>query len=191
KIKMEKIEYTFVRSKRKTIGITVKADQTVILKAPLRCSQKRAEEFLLKNLDWIEKTRLRLKSKQPPNTQPFFTPEELKQYKIKARKEIIPMVDFFADRMGVDYNRIAIRAQKSRWGSCSSGSNLNFNCLLVLLPHNVQRYVVIHELCHLRHMNHSTAFWNEVAVYCPTYKEDRKQLKKEGGPLIARIPDKK
>ncbi|MBP5249914.1 MAG: M48 family metallopeptidase, partial [Lachnospiraceae bacterium] len=97
-------------------------------------------------------------------------------------------VEEIAGEMGVDPGRIAIRAQRTRWGSCSSKGNLNFNCLLVLLPENVQRYVVVHELCHLRELNHSKRFWASVARYQPTYLADRKQLKREGAPLIARLP---
>lgn len=90
-------------------------------------------------------------------------------------------------QIGVSYGTITVRAQKTRWGSCSAKGNLNFNCLLVLLPENVQRYVVVHELCHRREMNHSQAFWREVAMYCPTYREDRKQLRAMGSELMEKI----
>ena len=86
--------------------------------------------------------------------------------------------------MGVKYGRITVRRQKTRWGSCSSKGNLNFNCLLMLCPDFVVDYVVVHELCHLKQMNHSERFWAEVERVLPQYKEARKWLK-ENGNIIA------
>ena len=86
------------------------------------------------------------------------------------------------------YSRITIRSQKTRWGGCSAKGNLNFNCLLMLMPQEVRDYVVIHELCHRREMNHSAAFWTEVERYCPDYRLHRKWLKDNGAALIGRLP---
>ena len=182
------MEYVFIRSKRKTIGITVESDGTVVLRAPLYCSRRRAEEFLLLKRDWIERAQKKMLERRAMAQADPFTKEELHALALRARKIIPPMVEELAGEMGVDPGRIAIRAQRTRWGSCSSKGNLNFNCLLVLLPENVQRYVVVHELCHLWELNHSKRFWALVSRYQPTYIADRKQLKKDGAPLIARLP---
>ena len=109
-------------------------------------------------------------------------------FKATAKKSLPGIVRALAAEMGVTYGNVTVRAQKTRWGSCSSKGNLNFNCLLVLLPENVVKYVVVHELAHRRHMNHGAAFWREVEKYQPTYREDRARLKKEGGRLIERLP---
>ena len=93
--------------------------------------------------------------------------------------------------LGVDYGRIAIRNQVSRWGRCSSKGNLNFNCLLMLCPPEVVDYVVVHELCHRRHMDHSVAFWGEVERVLPDYKARRAWLKERGGVLIQRMRNMK
>lgn len=96
----------------------------------------------------------------------------------KAREVIARRTAYFADVMGVDYGRITIREQKTRWGSCSSAGNLNFNWKLILLPPEVLDYVVVHELAHRREMNHSENFWKIVEQVLPDYKECRKMLRK-------------
>ncbi len=102
----------------------------------------------------------------------------------KAREIISSSVSYWSSRMGVRYGRIAIREQKTRWGSCSEKGNLNFNWRLVLAPPEIRDYVVIHELSHLAHLNHSREFWNKVAEFCPEYKTRRRWLKENGHTLI-------
>ena len=187
------MEYTFVRSNRKTIGIQIKPDGSVILRAPKRCSKAYAEQVLYEKLDWIEKTKKRLAAKEKENAntpvpKPF-TAAELAEMRTDAAKVIPSLVRKVSAEMGVTYGKITIRAQKTRWGSCSSKGNMNFNCLLMKMPENVIRYVVVHELAHRKHMNHSTAFWNEVARYQPTYKKDKKALRAAGNELIKRLPN--
>ena len=101
---------------------------------------------------------------------------------------VIPKrVEYFAEKIPVTYGRITIRNQKTRWGSCSGKGNLNFNCLLMLAPPEVLDYVVVHELCHRKEMNHSERFWREVENILPDYRERKKWLKENGGRLIARM----
>ena len=90
--------------------------------------------------------------------------------------------------MGISYGRITVRSQQSRWGSCSAQGNLNFNCLLMLCPEQIRDYVVIHELCHRRQLNHSSVFWAEVEAACPDFRLHRQWLKEHGAALIARLP---
>ena len=102
--------------------------------------------------------------------------------------EYIPKrVEYFAPKIGVRYGRITIRNQKSRWGSCSSKGNLNFNCLLMLTPPEIIDYVVVHELCHRKEMNHSFQFWALVEKVLPDYRERRKWLDENGGVIIGRM----
>ena len=105
----------------------------------------------------------------------------------KAAEVLPEKVSRFAQQLGVSYGRITIRSQRTRWGSCSAKGNLNFNCLLMLCPEEVQDYVVIHELCHRKEMNHSTVFWAEVERHCPDYRVHRKWLKDNGASLISRL----
>lgn len=104
--------------------------------------------------------------------------DDYKKNKIQARKIIKAKLDHFAQIYDFSYNRIFIRNQKSRWGSCSAKKNLNFNYRLIFLEPDLLDYVLIHELCHLKEMNHSKKFWQLLAGIIPDYKERRKRLKK-------------
>ncbi len=108
-------------------------------------------------------------------------------YRIQASRLLRQRADELAPRLGVSFNRFLIRGQKTRWGSCSNKRNLSFNWKLILAPQPVIDYVVIHELAHLREMNHSKAFWQLVAQYCPDW-QGRKQWLKDHEAELAVLP---
>ena len=101
-------------------------------------------------------------------------------YDKQAKAVISKRVRYFAERMGESYGKITIKNQQKRWGSCSSARNLNFNRRLIMAPQEVLDYVVVHELCHLRQMNHSKEFWQEVEMVLPDYKMHKKRLETIG-----------
>ncbi|MDH5596628.1 MAG: M48 family metallopeptidase [Candidatus Peregrinibacteria bacterium] len=98
-------------------------------------------------------------------------------YKAKAAEVIHDRLQFFNEYYGLEYRQVTFRNQKTRWGSCSSNRNLNFNWRLIMAPIEVIDYVVVHELCHLRYMNHSAAFWRLVGEKITDHKERKKWLK--------------
>lgn len=100
------------------------------------------------------------------------------QHKKIAEKAIKDKVLFFAGLYGVPVKRVAIRNQRTRWGSCSKLGNLNFNYKIIFLPDNLMNMVIVHEICHLLEFNHSQRFWNHVARVFPNYRELTKQLRK-------------
>lgn len=102
-------------------------------------------------------------------------------YRKYARETLQRKAAFYSTRMQTDYKRITIKEQKTRWGSCSSKGNLNFNWKLVMMPEAIIDYVVVHELAHRKHMDHSSSFWKEVEKVLPDYRERRNWLKKNGG----------
>jgi len=108
-------------------------------------------------------------------------------YRTEAAKLINEKADKLSSQMGISYERIAIRGQKTRWGSCSRKKNLSFNWKLIMAPEPVIEYVVIHELTHLKEMNHSKRFWELLAKYCPGWREHKKWLKQHEADLTARL----
>jgi len=184
------MKVTVQRSNRKTIGIEINTDMSVTVKAPLYLSDKDIDKILLEKEAWIRRTRDRMRSAQEQlgaQRSETLSQAELKELAKKAVKHIPDRVEYFSQRIGVTYGRITIRAQKTRWGSCSSKGNLNFNCLLMLTPPEVIDYVVVHELCHRKHMNHSKLFWDEVERILPDYKKQKKYLKDNGKFIMAKI----
>ena len=108
-------------------------------------------------------------------------------YRTEAAKLISERIDKLSFQMGISYKRIVIRGQKTRWGSCSHKKNLSFNWKLIMVPEPVIDYVIIHELTHLKEMNHSKRFWELVAQYCPGWQEYKKWLKQHEADLTARL----
>ena len=108
---------------------------------------------------------------------------EKKYYRNLAREVLGARTGYYARKMGVTYGRISIREQKTRWGSCSSAGNLNFNRKLVLMPPELLDYVVVHELAHRKEMNHSPRFWAVVEKELPDYRDRREKLKILGRQL--------
>jgi predicted metal-dependent hydrolase len=104
-------------------------------------------------------------------------------YRQKARVEIKERVERIQYLIGKKPNRIVIKAQRKRWGSCSSKANLNFNWRIIMAPSAVLDYIVVHEMCHLIHLNHSRAFWDAVSAILPDYKTSREWLKLNGYKL--------
>lgn len=181
------IPYTLIRSSRKTISIVIKPTGEVEVRCPKRCAKRDVEAFVVSKEDWI---RRHLEAMAQRSAVPVLSEAEQNALAEKAAKILPEKVQVFAEKIGVTYGRITIRSQRTRWGSCSAKGNLNFNCLLMLCPEEVQDYVVIHELCHRKELNHSPAFWAEVVRYCPDCHTHRKWLKDNGGSLIARLPQK-
>ena len=170
------ITYQWIRSRRKTIAIQIDREGQVIVRTPYGITKRQVEEFLDEKKDWILQTRQRVEKRK---TEQILISEEVRREGIERAKRIFPeRMAYFAKRMGVDYGRITIREQKTRWGSCSSKGNLNFNWKLVLLAPELLDYVVIHELAHRREMNHSKNFWKIVEAELPDYRERRRRLKK-------------
>lgn len=175
--------YPIIRSNRKTIAIQITPDGQVVIRCPHGVSESRVREFVRTKTPWIRSHLAKL-----PAPAPKFTTEEIRALKRTAAGFLPQLAAHHAPQMGVTYGSVTIRTQRTRWGSCSTRGNLSFNALLALVPPEVAEYVVVHELCHRRHMDHSTAFWLDVEAILPDYRARRAWLTEHGGSLIARLP---
>lgn len=181
------MEFEVRYSRRKTVAIEITREAKVLIRAPYRMSVNEINRFVEKHMDWIAIHRQKaFKRLEEAEKDEKLDENQIRKLAEQAAAVIPGRVAYFAGQMNVSYGRITIRNQKTRWGSCSSKGNLNFNCLLMLVPSEVLDYVVIHELCHRKEMNHSVRFWHEVEKVLPGYREQEKWLKEHGGRIMER-----
>ena len=179
--------YTIIRSKRKRITLQV-SPKGLIVKAPYFATDEQIEEVVRSHADWIkanqEKVEEALRNRPPVEK---LTMDEIRALAEEALRVIPERVAHYAPLVGVTYGRITIRNQRSKWGSCSSKGNLNFNCLLMLTPPEVIDCIVVHELCHRKEMNHSDRFYAEVLRVYPDYWKWYTWLKENGDDIMIRM----
>ena len=185
KIMNYKVE--IIRSNRKTLGLEIKPDGRVIARAPYGLKQSEIDKFINEKSSWIDKHLLKLQNAQNESNLEKLSADEIQELADKALQYIPKRVEYYAKIIGVDYGRITIRNQRTKWGSCSSKGNLNFNCLLMLTPPEVIDSVVVHELCHRKEMNHSKKFYSEVLRVYPEYQKWNKWLKDNGPAIMGRM----
>jgi len=231
----EIIEYSIIRSGRRTVGITIDRDGSVKISAPYNVSKKDIDEIVKRKAAWIIRKKEELKKihhksknkelkdgdkilyigreyilkikkesgvKRPQivldeSTATVILPEnradqkesvDLKHilkswYKEQFKKVAGERIDIYSSKTGTIPVRVTIREQKTRWGSCSRKGNINLNWKLITAPLYVLDYVIVHELSHLKKMNHSKRFWSLVESIIPDYKAYRKWLKENGHSL--------
>ena len=170
------MNYEIIRSSRKTLALEITRDGQLKVRAPYKVSREEIQNFVKSKESWIFKHLKRIEETKAAQPDPL-SAEEIEKLAQKALQVLPEKVENYARMIGVTYGRIIIRNQKTRWGSCSSKGNLNFNCQLMRLPEELQDYVVVHELCHRKEMNHSPNFWKEVKNIMPDYQERRARLK--------------
>lgn len=165
--KNEEIQYSIIRKNIKNIYIRIK-NGAVIVTAPKYITKEEIEKLLIKKANWIYK---KLKVQNLKNERPdLYTKEEFIEIVEKTAKELIC-------KTGIKPNKIRIREIKYAWGSCSSNKNITINLKLMAYSKEAIRYVILHELCHIKYMNHSKSFWKLVESYMPDYKEVKKEFR--------------
>ena len=186
--KLYELPYTLVRSSRKSCAISINPEGQITVRVPLRISQKEIEHLLVEKRIWIITKYLDIEKHR--QNRPVFNLTEVQRIALEKRyiaaaKEYFPKrAAYFVQFTGGSYNRISIRDQKTRWGSCSARGTLSFNWRLMLAPPTIADYVIVHELCHLTYMNHSADFWRKVESVYPDYRTARKWLKDHGNELV-------
>ena len=182
------IEYKVIYSGRRTVGLEIKPDGQVLVRAPMRMSREDIRRFVADHEQWIVRHREIVRQRTADADEADrLTMEDIRRLADEAMKVIPKRVAYYAPKVGVNYGRITIRNQRSRWGSCSAKGNLNFNCLLMLAPPEVLDSVVVHELCHRIEMNHSERFYKEVLRVFPDYWKWDRWLKENGNRLMRRM----
>lgn len=219
------MEYTLIKSRRKTISIMIDKDANVIVKAPVAVSQKYIDDYIESKQSWIEKNVKKMNERaalrQPKKydggeafmifgkeytmcissidnkikiveDKIFFpakfldNPKEhmIKWYKGIAKEYLITRTEKISQQINLKPNKIKITSADKRWGSCSSKKNINFSYKLIMANEHAIDYVIIHELVHLLHMNHSQLYWSAVASIMPDYKRQKKYLKENEAKFI-------
>ena len=210
-----------IRSKRKTLSLTINENAELIVRAPKRLSIEKIQDFINEKENWINRKKRLIENQikdvtinhnkllylgdlfpinveQNASKELFFTGEEFiansiepeslslsikKWYKNKFKEIALPRVAYFANKHNLMVNQVRIKNQKTMWGSCSSKNNINLNYLLLMAPMGVIDYVIVHELVHTIHRNHSTDFWDSVESIMPEFQEHKRWLKKNGYKL--------
>ncbi len=173
------ISVQVIRSSRKTMALQIKPDLTIVARVPRHTTDEEVRRFIEGHRHWIIKNVMKMAAidrNRPGGDIPPWQ-EVTRAQRDRIKEKIADRVRYYSGMMRVTVGRISVRDQKTRWGSCSAKGNVNFNYRLFYMPEELLDYVVVHELAHRKHMNHSPAFWAEVARYCPDYKNCRKALK--------------
>ena len=173
-----KLPILLERSKRKTLAIQVTKELQLHIKAPFHTSERYIYCFVQQKRFWIYKQAKRIIEDDKVRVER--TEEEIQRLREHARTVLTAQSEEYAKQLNVSFNKIRIGNQRTRWGSCSSNGTISYNWRLILMPEAIRDYVVVHELCHLIEMNHSTRFWKLVASILPDYAVHREWLKQHG-----------
>lgn len=155
--------------------LIVQPGGALVVTAPERISESAIEQFLNKNSTWISNAVARMQDKK---ALPVRGRRDYLAHKEAARRFIAPLAESWSRAYGLTYNRIAIKDTTSLWGSCSRRGNLNFSFKLLFLPRDVAEYIIVHEICHLAHHDHSARFWSLVERGLPSYRKLRTELRR-------------
>jgi len=173
----KKIKYLLKISKRaKRLRLTIYCNTSLVVTKPTDLNQNIVDKFIITKKDWIL-SKLEYFNKHKENNLFKNNREKYLENKKEALEFIIERINYFNKKYDFKFNKIKIKSQKTRWGSCSKKGNLNFNYKIMFLPQQIANYIIVHELCHLKEFNHSKKFWNLVSKTIPNYQNIKKGLR--------------
>jgi predicted metal-dependent hydrolase len=160
------LDISYRQSRRaKNLRITIAPTQAITVTVPVNTSLERAKEFVQSRQSWIQKHLTKMRQMETLEAeQPQLSRDEL----MKAQDELFDRLEHFSKKHDLPYRRAVFRCQKTKWGSCSGQNNISLNINIAFLPPHLQDYILLHELCHIRHKNHSKRFWSQLDNYCGT-----------------------
>ena len=167
--------YEIVRSRRRTVALEVTREGRVLVRAPLRMPQGEIERFVASHAAWLEKAQAKVAARQAAH--PPLTEQETAALRQRAKELLPDRVAHYAAIMGVTPTSVKITSARTRFGSCSGKNGICFSLYLMQYPEEAIDYVVVHELAHIRHHDHSPAFYREVARYLPDWRQRRDLLR--------------
>ena len=171
------MEYTLIRSSRRTLSLEIAPDLSVVVRAPFLCGKGRIDRFVEEHRDWIDRHRAIAERRQQARLARRVSPEEEARLRRLAQEHLPQRVEAFARRMGVVPTGVRITSAQKRFGSCSGKDSLCFSWRLMQYPPEAVDYVVVHELAHIAHHDHSPAFWALVERYMPDYRRRQELLR--------------
>lgn len=175
------LPYTLKRRKNtRSLSLSIELSGKVVLCAPRWVSQRDIARFFASHVDWVRKKQDELEQRAIDPDLRVQTNAHFERYKHRARACAVRKVTQWNAVYGFDYARVRVSRMRTRWGSCSEDGRLNFNYKILFLPEPLQDYLVVHELCHLKQMNHSSAFWHLVSLAIPAYTSRKRELAKLG-----------
>ncbi len=169
------MDYRIIRSDRKTLALEVRPDGEVVVRAPRRVTVSTIEGFVSSHKEWIAKAKQRVSQRQATRKEP--TEAEASMLKALAKAVLPKKIEYYSQLTGLKCTGVKITSAKTRFGSCSGKNSICFSYLLMRHPEEAIDYVVLHELAHTRHHDHSKSFWKLVEKYMPDYKERKKLLR--------------
>ena len=183
-INHQSLEYTVKTSSRaRRLRLVVRADGTCVVTVPTRVPQVFVDQFVREKSDWIREKMMYWQQRFVEHQQQEPTPS-FQVAKQEALTFVLNRLEVLNQAYSHPYKKVSVRNQKTRWGSCSTQGNLQFNYRILFLPQELVDYIVVHELCHLKEMNHSKRFWNLVAKTVPEYRTLRARLRTHSLEII-------
>ena len=169
------MDYTVIRSDRKTVALQINRDGELIVRAPKHFPEYKIKKLVEKHKEWIEKKTAEAVKRKENSRE--LSPEEIAELKNRARDILPKLTDKYARIMGVSYGTVKITSAQKRFGSCSAKNNICFSYILMQYPIEAIEYVVAHELAHTVHHDHSKGFYALIEKYLPDYKQREKLLR--------------
>ncbi len=169
------MEYTIIRSNRKTVALQISSEGELTVRAPLHFPERKIKKLIGEHSAWIEKKKAESVERKRNHPEPNET--EINEYKKQAKALLPGLTERYAALMGVSYGTVKITSAQKRFGSCSGKNNICYSYILMQYPIEAIEYVVVHELAHTVHHDHSRAFYDLIARYLPDYKQREKLLR--------------